>query len=254
MNDKQKRFPLFHVPHDGGLFPAELMASVCVPKERFLYYHERMRDTGALQMVPAAWRNGENTLYFPVSRLLCDVERFPGPEEPMERLGMGFCYERAFDGTRIKAVTEDLKQKTLAYYRGHHERLDRICAAHPRILLLDMHSFSDEIVPRDQLRAGRDTPDVCIGVDEKYTPPELVSLAESVLRKAGFSTARNYPYSGSLVPNAVLSGRSGCGCVSVMLEWNKRAYCGGNGLPVEQRLALIRKTIGRIVALAQALP
>ncbi len=254
MNNDQKRFPVFHVPHDGGLFPEELMASVCVPKEQFLYYHERMRDAGALQMVPTAWRNWENTLYFPVSRLLCDVERFLGPEEPMERLGMGFCYERAFDGTRIKAVTEDLKQKTLAYYLAHHEQLDRVCAAHPRVLLLDMHSFSDEIVPRDQLRAGRDTPDVCIGIDEKYTPPELVSVAESCLRAEGFAAARNYPYSGCMVPNAVLNGTIDCDCVSVMLEWNKRAYCSGDGLPVEQRLARIRKTVGGIVALARDLP
>jgi len=88
MSNNKKRFPLFHVPHDGTTFPEELMESVCIPKEQFLSYHERMRDTGVLEMVPNAWRNSGNTLYFPVSRLLCDVERFPGPEEPMERLGM----------------------------------------------------------------------------------------------------------------------------------------------------------------------
>ncbi len=127
MSNNKKRFPLFHVPHDGTSFPEELMESVCIHKEQFLFYHERMRDTGVLEMVPTAWRNSGNTLYFPVSRLLCDVERFPGPEEPMERLGMGFCYERAYDGTRIKTVSAELRRETLVWYHGHHEKLNR-CA------------------------------------------------------------------------------------------------------------------------------
>ena len=46
MSNNKKRFPLFHVPHDGTSFPEELMESVCIPKEQFLSYHERMRDTG----------------------------------------------------------------------------------------------------------------------------------------------------------------------------------------------------------------
>ena len=171
MSNSKKRFPLFHVPHDGTSFPEELMESVCIPKEQFLSYHERMRDTGVLEMVPTAWRNSGNTLYFPVSRLLCDVERFLGPEEPMERLGMGFCYERPYDGTRIKTVSAELRRETLVWYHGHHEKLNRACIEHPRLLLLDMHSFSDDIVPRDRLRSGERTPDVCLGIDEKYTPP-----------------------------------------------------------------------------------
>lgn len=171
MSNNKKRFSLFHVPHDGTSFPEELMESVCIPKEQFLSYHERMRDTGVLEMVPTAWRNSGNTLYFPVSRLLCDVERFPGPEEPMERLGMGFCYKRAYDGTRIKTVSAELRRETLVWYHGHHEKLNRACVEHPRLLLLDMHSFSDDIVPRDRLRSGERTPDVCLGIDEKYTPP-----------------------------------------------------------------------------------
>ena len=158
MTKTQKRIPVFHVPHDGDVFPKELMASVCVSKEAFLGYHERMRDIAVSEMVPQAWRGSENTLCFPISRLHCDVERFLGPAEPMERLGMGFCYERAFDGRQIKTVTEELRQKTLRYYRQHHDRLDLMCRRHSRVLLLDMHSFSDELVPLDQLRHGVSPP------------------------------------------------------------------------------------------------
>lgn len=253
MKNETKRFPVFHVPHDGALFPEELMVSVCVSKDQFMRYHEQMRDISALEMVPPAWRNQEHTLYFPVSRLLCDVERFLGPEEPMERHGMGFCYERAFDGRQIKTVTEEVKQKTLRYYQQHHDLLDQICGRHVRVLLLDLHSFSDEIVPHDQLRQGESTPDVCLGIDDKYTPPELSFAVECVLHESGFSTARNYPYSGCLVPNALLNGTSRCDCVSIMLEWNKRFYCDEHSTPGKERLDQIRKTIARIVSVCEDL-
>lgn len=240
-------FPVFHVPHDGAEFPAELMSSICVPKELFLFYHERMRDIDVRKMVPIRWRNPAHSLIFPVSRLLCDVERFLGDGEPMVRYGMGFCYERVFDGRQIKNVTEELKKITLRYYRKHHSHLDSLCVLHPRILLMDLHSFSEEIVPREQLRPGVQTPDVCIGIDEQFTPDDLVTTTEYILRHAGLSTSRNYPYSGSIVPNTVLKGDADCTCASIMLEWNKESYCGSSGTPDPEKLARIRMTIEQIV-------
>ena len=234
------RFPVFHVPHDGGVFPPELLRSVCVPEAQFLRCHDEMRDLGAREMVPRPYRNEAHALIFPISRLLCDVERFLGPEEPMERYGMGFCYERAYDGTQIKVITGELKRATLRCYREHHARLDAFCLRHPRLLLLDLHSFSDAIVPKAQLRPGLRTPDVCLGADERFTPEALVSAAEELLRRAGLSTARNYPYAGSMVPNAVLSGKADCDCASLMLEWNKRVTCKKDGTPDAETLARIR--------------
>ena len=131
------RFPVFHVPHDGWQFPPELLDSVCIPEEIFLRYHRIMRDTGVSRMVPEIYRGGDMCEVFRISRLLCDVERFIGPEEIMERYGMGFCYEKAFDGAAIKQVTAKVREQTLKYYREHHARMDRICDRHSRILLID---------------------------------------------------------------------------------------------------------------------
>lgn len=89
-----------------------------------------MQDTGVWAFVPRLYRTAAQCVRFPVSRLLCDVERFLGPEEVMERYGMGFCYERAFDGARLKNVTDELREKTLVFYRKHHEQVDRICREH----------------------------------------------------------------------------------------------------------------------------
>ena len=167
-------FPLFHVPHDGNEFPEELMKAVTVPRDVFYSYHDKMRDKNVSALIPQAYATQSSVVKFPVSRLLCDPERFIGEEEIMEKYGMGFCYERAYDGTVIKSVTEELKDKTLPYYYRHHDEVDKLCRQHPVVLLFDLHSYSDEIVPEGFIDSSRPTPDVCIGITEKkYTPKEL---------------------------------------------------------------------------------
>ncbi len=240
--------PVFHVPHDGSTFPPELMSSVCIPEDEFLSYHETMCDTGMWEAVPLEYRVPFQSVYFAVSRLLCDVERFIGPEEVMERYGMGFCYERAYDGVKIKNVTDELKEKTLPYYRKHHKQLDDVCRKHERILLFDLHSYSDELVPQEQLRAGVETPDVCIGTHSRFTPAALVETVENRLDEAGLSFALNYPYSGCLIPNTVLSGEEGYDFIGVMLEFHKRTYCDENRKPIREKLSRHRELIRQIAA------
>ncbi len=104
----EPRFPVFHIPHDGQAFPYPLMTEVCVPPEDFMEYHEAMRDKDVSGMIPMPYV-GQMRRSFGISRLLCDVERLIGPEEIMERYGMGFCYEKAYDGRVIKRVTEHTK-------------------------------------------------------------------------------------------------------------------------------------------------
>ena len=241
------RFPVFHVPHAGWVLPPELMASVCVPDGVFRRYHEAMSDTEVWRLVPGAYYGGDMTVRFEVSRLLCDVERFIGPEEEMERYGMGFCCEKAWDGTVIRKADEETRQRTRKYYDEHHARVDRLCERHPRILLLDLHSFSEEALPEHIRKRADRIPDVCVGTDRKYTPRELVSRVERRLDEACLQQALNAPYSGTFVPNAVLGGNSACDLVSVMLEFNRRVYCDENGQPDAAKTEQIRNLIRQIV-------
>ncbi len=241
------RFPLFHIPHAGWKFPLDLMTSVCVPDDVFMDYHEAMSDKEVWRFVPRDYYGGDMTERFELSRLLCDVERFTGPEEEMEQYGMGFCYEKVFDGTVIKHVDDELRRRTRKYYDEHHARMDRLCERHPRILLFDLHSFSEDALPEHiRKRAGR-IPDVCIGADWNYTPHELISRVERRLDEACLMRMVNTPYSGTFVPNAVLSGRISCDLVSVMLEFNRRVYCDEQGNVDGARAEQIRKLILRIL-------
>ena len=241
------RFPVFHIPHTGERFPFEMLPSVCVPEEEFRRYHELMSDTEVWRFVPRAYYGGDMTERFQISRLMCDVERFIGPEEEMEQYGMGFCYEKTFDGTVIKAMTDEVKAQARKYYDEHHARMDKICERHPKILLFDLHSFSEETLPEHiRNRAGR-MPDVCIGMDLPYTPHGLVSRIERRLDEVNLLHMINTPYSGTFVPNAVLKGKASCDLVSVMLEFNKRLYMGEDGKVDEGKALQIQKLMNRIV-------
>ena len=241
------RYPVFHVPHAGWQFPSELLPSVCVSEEQFRRYHDLMSDTEAGMLVPEAYRGGDMYERFPVSRLMCDVERFIGPEEEMEQYGMGFCYEKAFDGTKIRIVNDEVKARTRKYYDEHHARMNSICERHPRILLFDIHSFSEDALP-DHIRRRTDMlPDVCIGTDPKYTPGELSLRIRNRVNELGLIAGDNVPYSGTFVPGTVLDGSCSCDLISVMLEFNRKLYCDENGQPEETKMEQIRKLVRRIL-------
>lgn len=241
------RFPFFHVPHDGEQFPAELMKSVCIPEQKFLAYHEKMRDKEIVRIIPRVQRTASHVENFDISRLLCDVERFIGDEEPMEKYGMGFCYENSFDGTKIKAVTSELLEKTREYYEKHHEKMNSVAITHLHLLLFDLHSYSDDIVPKAFLSLSKPTPDICIGTDPRYTPRALTDTLERHFVRENISYAENYPYRGCFVPNVVLKSGRRRDFTGIMIEVNKRFYCDRNGDAIEGRLLQLRQILEKVL-------
>ncbi|MBQ6148104.1 MAG: N-formylglutamate amidohydrolase [Oscillospiraceae bacterium] len=244
-HDGNERAVLYHVPHDGDLIPAEMMKAVCIPLENMLEYHRAMKDTGALRMIPQGTRR-DQVIAFPVSRLFCDVERFLSPEkEEMEKYGMGFCYERTFDGTKFKEISSQIRVKTVEMYSSHHKRLDAACRKWKRVCLIDLHSFSDLIVPKDNIREDEKTPDLCIGTDSVFTPDLLLNMVKDEFEGRGLSVKINYPYSGCMVPNGVMKKRYTGDFIGIMLEFNKRFYMEeGNVSP--EKVKLIRDGIREI--------
>ncbi len=241
------RYPVFHVPHNGWDFPEELMRFVCIPRELFIKYHEEMRDTDINRVIPRAYYGGDMCHIFTISRLLCDVECFIGSEEVVEQYGMGFCYEKAFDGKVIKHVNKTLKQKTLSLYTKHHEQMDEICHRHPRILLFDLHSYSDKIIPADFLQEGRLTPDLCIGTDNRFTPAELTEIIRKRFSEAGFTAGINYPCAGCYIPDSVLTEKCCTDLAAIMLEFHKRTYCDRKGHPIPEKIKGIEEIIRQII-------
>lgn len=237
---------IIHVPHSGDGMPVELMESVTVSRGEFNRLHGKMKDDGVMSVISRSFDDVQ-LITFDVSRLLCDVERFIGDGEVMERYGMGFCYEKAYNGRKIKNVTTELREKTLRYYSSHHRRLDREVSGRKDVLLIDLHSFAEDLVMPDRIDGSRSMPEICIGADDVFTPPPLTAMAEKLFADAGFTVAVNYPYSGSMVPNAVLHGRTDCDLRTVMIEINKSVLFRGEGIPDEVSIMKIRRALRQLI-------
>lgn len=233
---------IFHIPHDGDEFNEDLMSSLVIDRELFLWYHNKMRDVGAALFVPSVPE--AKILKFEVSRLLCDVERFVGEAEIMEKHGMGFCYERVYDGTVIKKVDQSLKDKTYALYAQHHSKLNELVKnASDDIILVDLHSFSRDIIVHQELT--KELPDICIGC-ENDMPDELKSKIVSTFLHYGFSVDINYPYQGSMIPNCILEKKVKKNLISFMVEVNKACYIV-NGEIDALRVEKIKEAIKQII-------
>lgn len=238
---------LIYVPHASTFIPPE--------EKRFFLKADlteellRMTDRFCDELFDC----GRDVLVFPVSRLVCDVERFrDDKDEPMAEKGMGLAYTKCADGTPLRRVSPQKRAAIAAkYYDPHHESFTDMvneklldCG---RCVIIDGHSFSAVPLPyeEDDLR-----PDFCIGTDPFHTPYKLLHTCTGFLRGCGYRVRVNRPFSGTVVPMEHL--HSDANVDSVMIEINRRLYMDSEGnktdtFPVIKRvIAALVDEIGKI--------
>ena len=233
---------LLHIPHSSARVPAEYRDDFVTDIETEL---RCMTDwyTAELFAFPAP------RLVFPVSRLVCDVERFRDDgREIMAGRGMGACYTHGHDGKPLRRLSPAAREAILRrWYDPHHARLTELTrtalARSGGCLIVDCHSFTAAPLPYETDQR-RERPDICLGTDGFHTPPELAEGLEESFRRLGYSVARNAPYAGALTPLAYY--RRERRLQAVMIEVNRGLYldenCGRN--PDFQR---VRRDIGRVL-------
>lgn len=210
---------LIHVPHASTHIPPDLRDDFLLTDDELAVELLRMTDRYTDEMarpLAASRRPGVGgpragpveVVEAPVSRLVCDVERFrDDAAEPMSAVGMGAVYTRTSSGAQLRraaAASGPARENVLTrYYDPHHARLDRLAAAgleqDGSCLLIDLHSFPRRALPYEQDHSLA-RPEICIGTDPVHTPERLAAAAERFFCDAGLETIRNQPFSGSLVP------------------------------------------------------
>ena len=233
---------LLHVPH----------ASIHIPPEELSRFRPVDLADEQLKMTDRYCDelfSGYDSVVFPVSRLVCDPERFrDDAQETMSRVGMGSIYTKTSFGVPLRYITpEEREQMLQRYYDPHHARLTAAVGQklrlHGRCLIIDGHSFHPVSLPYE-LDQEPDRPDFCIGTDPFHTPERLAALAGDFLRREGFSVSLNRPYGGSLVPlKFYRSDRRVC---SLMIEINRRLYMDENGRR-SGSFYLIQKTVSSLL-------
>lgn len=223
MNTKTNISPVIcNIPHSGTNIPEWALRDFTIPLEKIREIAEFMADKEVdrlFSFVPE-----ENKQIAEISRIVVDTERYRNDEdEPMARLGMGLFYTCDHKGNPIRKRGSTYEE-CLSLYDEYHKRLEEKTACclekTGRCTILDCHSFHDGMeytgCPTESF------PDVCIGFNEKE-PTEIVLKIKALFENEGYSVKLNLPFSGAILP---LKYAGDSRVASVMLELNRRIYCG----------------------------
>ena len=216
---------VLHIPHASREIPDDVRQSFVIDDAQLELELLRMTDhfTDDLFLVPTGVAT---PVVYPVSRLVCDPERFPDDsEEAMAARGMGVIYTKRHDlGPLRDPPSPDEREALLdRYYRPHHRAVEDAAgaalAAHGRCLVIDCHSFPGTPLPyeKDPTR-----PDICIGTDEFHTPRVLRDATVAAFRSAGLEVAIDRPFAGALAPASRY--QKDRRIATIMIEVNRSLY------------------------------
>ena len=210
---------ILHIPHSSIRLPDNFVVNEGVSLEKEF---QRITD----------WYTDElfdhleaKKLVFPYSRLYCDVERFRDDnDEAMTQKGMGVCYEKTSFGTDLRNVNKEEKEFIKSkLYDVHHKKfkllVERKLMEKGRALIVDCHSFSNEVLPHEESDIR---PDICIGTDDYHTPYALSELMCTAFENTGLSVVLNEPFSGTIVPLDFFGKNKSVR--SIMIEVNRKLY------------------------------
>ncbi len=211
---------LLHIPHASRTIPDEYKNDYMVDLSDELYhltdwYTDELFDFDTSKVV------------FPISRLVCDVERFRDDRrEKMFRCGMGTCYTHGYKGTLIRSLSEKRKEAILKrWYDPHHDLLkaetNRILDKFGVCFIVDCHSFSATPLPYETNKTDN-RPDICIGTDHFHTPKPMAERLVMFFLQRGYSVEVNTPFSGTMVPLSYY--HTNTNVISVMIEVNRGLY------------------------------
>ena len=225
-----------HIPHASTLIPDDM--------KRFFLINSKEMQSEILRLTD--WYTDElfsdpfsREVLFPVSRLVCDPERFLNDsEEPASAVGMGLFYTHGTKSQVIRNNDESLRDEIIArYYQPHHELLSECVAQnlqnHEKCLVLDCHSFPEEPLPTDAGLHNNLRPDICLGYEEYHCPTDLVEEIVLALSSEGVCVTINTPDSGSLIPSDYYQKDKRV--QGLMIELNRRIYMDENtGLKLDK--------------------
>ena len=216
---------LLHIPHSSTHIPEDLPGSFTAGPDSIRRNIVALTDYAVDQLFDSP--RHQNRLISPVSRLICDVERFRNDaDEIMASSGMGAVYTHGAYGEVLRPYCEDLRSAILTrYYDPHHRRLLTMASEaiedNGLCVIVDAHSFPSAPLPID-LDQSKDRPDICIGTDDCHTPRGLADTVRDCAQSLGFSVEENKPYQGTIVPLPLLG--STAPIRSIMIEVNRRLY------------------------------
>ena len=195
---------IFHIPHSSFEIPQKYLADFKLSEKELRDEKIKMTDSFTDELFADCASSEDNTIIFPVSRLLVDVERFSEDvKEPMAEIGMGMLYRSCHDLSELRSSNifgEELKK---TYYDQHHREftalVDEQLQSSEEVMIIDCHSFPKNPWPYERNQTGN-RPEICIGTDAFHTTTEIEITLSNAFREQGFDVDTDTPFSGSIVP------------------------------------------------------
>lgn len=239
---------LIHIPHSSYIIPEKYKDLFYLKDDELFQEQIKMSDSYTDELFDV---ERIIKLIFPISRLVCDVERFRNEEdEEMTKQGMWVCYTKTSDCMPLKSVDNKHKQEILQkYYDKHHfvfESQVEEMLKQGYCLIIDAHSFSSVPLPYE-LHAQNFRPDICIGTDDFHTPDKITNYFYNAFSDLGYKVCINNPFCGTIVPLKFYKKNKNVN--SVMLEINRSLYMDEATGKKNNNFARIKGNIEQIVSL-----
>ena len=239
---------LIHIPHSSYFIPEKYKNLFFLKDDALRQEQIKMSDSYTDELFNIV---GIKKLVFPISRLVCDVERFRNEaDEEMTKQGMWVCYTKTSDSKPLKMVDDKHKQEILKlYYDKHHsffeKQVEKMLKEYQQCLIIDAHSFSSVPLPYE-LHSQEFRPDICIGTDDFHTPKEVTEYFYNAFSELGYKVGINNPFCGTIVPLKYYGKNKNAH--SVMLEINRSLYMDEVTGGKNNKFDKIKKAIGQIIS------
>ena len=207
---------IFHVPHSSDFIPSGFIDDYLIKGDELSNEINIMKDDYTDKIT----KGFSDVLKFPYSRVFCDVERFDGDKEVMNKVGMGIIYTHSHDLKLIRVPKKVDKIKKI--YNEHHDKFNSMVKDKlkkgKKVLILDIHSYSDKPLPYELFKDLK-RPDICLGVDDFHLDKKSLDKIIYKIRREGFSYSINEPFKGCIIPSDYYMKNSDV--KGIMIEFNK---------------------------------
>ena len=226
---KDYGFVVVHIPHASVHIPEFYRETILLDDNALAAEMQLMTDVFCDDLYDCGCFT--NKLIAPVSRLVCDMERFRDDEnEPNAKKGQGLMYTRTYDRRRLRKNDGGLRNLILEeFYDPHHAALtamvDAATEKYGKCLIIDGHSFFEKSKKRN--------PDFDIGTDVFHTPAGLSEVLCGQVKELGYSVKVNTPFAGAITP--MKHYRKDKHVFSVMIEVNRKLYVKGKSSFIKSR-------------------
>ena len=140
-----------------------------------------------------------------MTRMECDIERYPDDREEMNSVGMGVIYDKGIHGKPLYEIplTHEVKyrRRHALYYPYHHklkEYAREIISRFGTCIIVDMHSYATRALDYE-LHQHDHRPEICIGVNDD----DMHTLIQEICSGSSYDIGVNETFKGSILPNGM---------------------------------------------------